>query len=85
MTRKKKAEWKVENYRQVERKLPIVYECPNCGMKSVRLQSKDQNTVVSCSNCSITVETATNKRDPIDIFNEFFDKFNAGQLTKVNS
>jgi transcription elongation factor Elf1 len=63
----------------VRKTLPKVFTCPNCGMVSVRLQPKDTTTIISCGSCGTSQEIPNAGKEPIDIYNEFIDRFNAGQ------
>ncbi|MGI0091426.1 MAG: hypothetical protein ACREBS_06925 [Nitrososphaerales archaeon] len=63
----------------VRKTLPKVFTCPNCGMVSVRLQPKDTTTIISCGSCGTSQEIPNAGKEPIDIYNEFVDRFNAGQ------
>lgn len=63
----------------VKKTLPKVFTCPNCGMVSVRLQPKDTTTIISCGSCGTSQEIPNAGKEPIDIYNEFIDRFNAGQ------
>lgn len=63
----------------VRKTLPKVFTCPNCGMVSVRLQPKEATTIISCGSCGTSQEIPNAGKEPIDIYNEFVDRFNAGQ------
>src|SRR5579864_8944101 len=63
----------------VRKTLPKVFTCPNCGMVSVRLEPKDTTTIISCGSCGTSQEIPNAGKEPIDIYNEFIDRFNAGQ------
>jgi transcription elongation factor Elf1 len=63
----------------VKKTLPKVFTCPNCGMVAVRLQPKEDTTIISCGSCGISQEISSRGKEPIDIYNEFVDKFNLGQ------
>lgn len=68
----------------VKKTLPKVFTCPNCGMVSVRLQPKDTTTIISCGSCGTSQEIENAGKEPIDIYNEFVDRFNKG-LTGASS
>ncbi|MDG6998016.1 MAG: hypothetical protein JRN15_02760 [Nitrososphaerota archaeon] len=61
----------------VKKTLPKVFTCPNCGMVSVRLQPKEDTTIISCGSCGRSQEISNRGKEPIDIYNEFVDKFNS--------
>ncbi|MDG6904818.1 MAG: hypothetical protein JRN20_03415 [Nitrososphaerota archaeon] len=61
----------------VKKTLPKVFTCPSCGMVSVRLQPKEDTTIISCGSCGRSQEISNRGKEPIDIYNEFVDKFNA--------
>lgn len=63
----------------VRKTLPKVFTCPNCGMVSVRLQPKEETTIISCGSCGTSQEIPNKGKEPIDIYNEFVDRFNKGQ------
>ncbi|MGI0080603.1 MAG: hypothetical protein ACRECH_13385 [Nitrososphaerales archaeon] len=63
----------------VKKTLPKVFTCPNCGMVAVRLQPKEDTTIISCGSCGISQEISNRGKEPIDIYNEFIDRFNSGQ------
>lgn len=63
----------------VKKTLPKVFTCPNCGMVSVRLQPKETTTIISCGSCGTSQEIPNAGKEPIDIYNEFVDRFNAAQ------
>jgi transcription elongation factor Elf1 len=48
-------------------------------MVSVRLQPKEDTTIISCGSCGTSQEIPNKGKEPIDIYNEFVDRFNAGQ------
>lgn len=68
----------------VKKTLPKVFTCPNCGMVAVRLQPKDETTIISCGSCGISQEISNRGKEPIDIYNEFIDRFNLGQTGVPN-
>jgi transcription elongation factor Elf1 len=48
-------------------------------MVSVRLEPKDETTIISCGSCGTSQEIPNKGKEPIDIYNAFIDRFNAGQ------
>lgn len=68
----------------VKKTLPKVFTCPNCGMVAVRLQPKDETTIISCGSCGVSQEISNRGKEPIDIYNEFIDRFNLGQTGVPN-
>lgn len=60
------------------RKLPKVFSCPQCGMASIRvLINSEEPSKVVCGSCGLTWEKAnvSNKKEAIDLYNEFVDEF----------
>jgi transcription elongation factor Elf1 len=53
-------------------------------MVSVRLQPKEETTIISCGSCGISQEISNRGKEPIDIYNEFVDRFNSGQTGVPN-
>jgi transcription elongation factor Elf1 len=48
-------------------------------MVAVRLQPKEDTTIISCGSCGTSEEIPSRGKEPIDIYNEFVDKFNIKQ------
>jgi transcription elongation factor Elf1 len=65
----------------VKKTLPKVFTCPNCGMVTVRLQPEGETTIISCGSCGESQRIPNRGKEPIDIYNEFIDRFNSGQST----
>ena len=63
----------------MKKTLPKVFTCPNCGMVTVRLQPEGETTVISCGSCGESQTIPNRGKEPIDIYNEFVDRFNLGQ------
>jgi transcription elongation factor Elf1 len=68
----------------VKKTLPKVYNCPRCGVASVRVLIKENNLAkIVCGNCGLKYDYLTEtKKHSIDIYNEFVDKFMSGRLPK---
>jgi transcription elongation factor Elf1 len=50
-------------------------------MISVRVAITDGNASIGCGSCGLSLEyTVGPKKEPIDIYNEFVDKFMAGRI-----
>ena len=66
----------------IKRKLPKVFNCPNCGVASFRVTIKEGGVAkLACGSCGLTDEyTITGRKEIIDIYNEFVDKFMAGRV-----
>ncbi|MGQ9718540.1 MAG: hypothetical protein ACUVWK_01620 [Nitrososphaerales archaeon] len=66
----------------MKRTLPKVYTCPQCGMASIKVSTKEENfTKIVCGNCGLRYDYPLGvKKHPIDIYNEFVDKFMSGRL-----
>lgn len=69
----------------VRKTLPKVFTCPNCGMVSVRLQPEGDITIISCGSCGESQRIPNGGKEPIDIYNEFVDRFNSGQSGGSNT
>jgi len=67
--------------RTVKKTLPKFFTCPSCGMPSIRISSGATSTTVTCGNCGIKHEfNIATKKESIDIYNEFVDKFMLGKV-----
>ncbi|MCP8318173.1 MAG: hypothetical protein H3Z51_15140 [archaeon] len=66
----------------VKRTLPKVYACPQCGVVSIKVSLKEENLAkIVCGSCGLKYEYPLEvKKHPIDIYNEFVDKFMSGRL-----
>jgi len=66
----------------VKKTLPKVYTCPQCGVISVKVSLKEDNIAkVVCGSCGLKYDyPLESKKQPIDIYNEFVDKFMSGRL-----
>jgi transcription elongation factor Elf1 len=54
-------------------------------MVAVRLQPKEETTIISCGSCGTSQEISSRGKEPIDIYNEFVDRFNSGQTATVTT
>ncbi|MCP8310201.1 MAG: hypothetical protein L6M37_04810 [Candidatus Methylarchaceae archaeon HK02M1] len=66
----------------VKKALPKVYSCPQCGTISIKISVKKENIAkIACGNCGLSYEYELNtNKAPIDIYNDFVDKFLSGRL-----
>ncbi|MEM3437222.1 MAG: hypothetical protein QXP55_01630 [Nitrososphaerales archaeon] len=66
----------------IKKTLPKVYACPKCGVVSIRVFFKEENLVkIVCGNCGLKYDyVIETKKHPIDVYNEFVDKFVSGRL-----
>jgi len=66
----------------VKRTLPKVFNCPNCGMVSVRVSIKNgENPSVVCGSCGLEWRNSSKaKMEPIDVYNMFVDQFMRGEI-----
>jgi len=66
----------------VKKTLPKVYGCPQCGTISIKVSLQVENLAkIACGNCGLNYEyQLQTKKLPIDIYNEFVDKFLSGRL-----
>ena len=65
--------------RVVKRTLPKVFTCPRCGVISVRVSMKESSALVACGSCGLREDyMISGKKEPIDIYNDFVDRFVAG-------
>ena len=63
-------------FRVFKRTLPKIYSCPRCGVVSVRVSIKESTALVACGSCSLKQEyPMIGKKESIDIYNEFIDRF----------
>jgi len=69
--------------KRVKPKLPDVFECPNCGHKSIYIKIDRKNHVayLSCGYCKISYSTKVNQlMENVDVYGDFLDKFYAGEI-----
>ena len=76
---------------RITKKLPKVYNCPSCGRVSIRINRtiiKEDNPIIEpgkmnkklydievrCGDCRVE-KTYQNRKDSIDIYNDFVDWF----------
>jgi len=67
------------------RKIPKIFQCPNCGKKSIKIEIYDENNKarVSCGNCGINTEiTIPPIFMDVDVYGKFIDMYYAGELQK---
>jgi len=66
----------------VKKTLPKVYTCPRCGVASIRVSLKEDNIAkIVCGSCGLKYDYPLEaKKQPIDVYNEFVDKFMPGRL-----
>ena len=66
----------------MKRTLPKVYACPRCGVIAVRVARKPDGLLsIACGSCGLSQEMPLEgKREPIDLYNEFVDRFMAGRI-----
>jgi len=81
--RKRRKELKV-----VRRRLPSIFNCPNCGVNSVsvEIEGADKRAVVKCGSCGLAGEfQLKNIQKKIDAYNMFVDSFfeKSGAQTEV--
>jgi transcription elongation factor Elf1 len=68
--------------KRVVRKPPKVFRCPNCDMISVTVSAEDDEVVISCSNCTLTLKMGKIKNyEPVHYYNVFVDKYYLGKLS----
>ena len=73
--------------RKVEKRviprLPKVFECPNCGYKSLYIEIKRKENIanISCGSCGITATLNVPPiYEPVDVYGDFVDKFYKGEI-----
>lgn len=67
--------------RVVRRTLPKVYSCPRCGMITMKVFVKGTEARVVCGSCELNYSYALGvRKEPIDVYNEFVDKYMAGEI-----
>ncbi len=66
----------------VKKTLPKVYTCPQCGVASVKVYLKEDNIAkIVCGSCGLKYDyLLETKKQAIDIYNDFVDKFMSGRL-----
>ncbi len=74
--------------RRVIRRIPSVFECPNCGRRAVTVEidKKDSKAVVRCGECELKAEFKYSPvYKPVDFYNMFVDAFYEGRLLQIAS
>jgi len=63
--------------------LPKILACPICGNISLVVNRvSDENVKIKCGTCKLSYEYhASKNKENIDIYNEFVDKVNRGEIT----
>jgi transcription elongation factor Elf1 len=61
----------------IKKALPKVFGCPRCGMISVRVIPNQTNIIkIACGSCNLSLQyELTIKKEPVDVYNEFVDRF----------
>lgn len=69
--------------RTIKKTLPKVFGCPRCGMIAVRVVQGDSDTVrIACGSCNLSLQyDLTVKKEPVDVYNEFVDRFMRGGVS----
>ena len=70
---------------RVQRRLPKIFTCPNCGKDAIRIQyDRDRTSAdVSCGACKIQATISTNSlMEAIDVFGDFIDRYDSGDITR---
>lgn len=66
---------------RVKRTIPEIFQCPNCGIRAVKVSFKRTKASVMCGNCGLKWETTKKTiEEPVDIYNRFVDAFHSGEL-----
>jgi len=70
--------------RIVKRKLPKVFDCPQCGENSVRVSLyKPGHAVVQCGSCGLKDEfDVASSLEEIDVYCKFIDEVNRKSMMK---
>ncbi|MGQ4914507.1 MAG: hypothetical protein ACP6IU_07105 [Candidatus Asgardarchaeia archaeon] len=74
--------------KRVKPKLPTVFECPNCGHRSVyvEMNKKEGFAIVSCGSCGLTAQVKIYEiSEPVDAYGDFVDKYYAGEIDVESS
>ncbi|MCZ7397006.1 MAG: hypothetical protein O8C59_00620 [Candidatus Methanoperedens sp.] len=69
--------------RTVKKTLPKVFACPRCGMIAVRVTPVEDSIVrIACGSCNLSLQyDLTVKKEPVDVYNEFVDRFMRGGVS----
>lgn len=62
---------------RVRKKLPIIFPCPRCGRRTVKVDFGKETATVACGNCgeSHQIEGVHKLMEPVDAFAEFIDMY----------
>ena len=74
--------------RHPPKKLPKIYNCPNCGAQTVivNIDKKNMTAIVKCGTCGILWKTkAKPYEEKIDVYNRFVDTFMEGEIIEKYS
>ncbi len=65
-----------------KRTLPKILACPRCGSISLVVERASEEKVkIKCGTCKLLYEyPVTKKKEDIDVYNEFVDMFNRGEI-----
>lgn len=73
---------------RVQRRLPNVFTCPNCGKDAIRIQySRDRTEAsVQCGSCHIHSTVKVNPvMESIDIYGDFVDQHSNGEASSLDT
>ncbi|MCY0868774.1 MAG: hypothetical protein OWQ48_06070 [Desulfurococcus sp.] len=68
-------------------KMPLVFECPSCGSRSLSVVFKKEGStrraIVSCSKCGLyyEFESVPSLYQASDVYNKFVDLYEEGKIT----
>lgn len=66
---------------RVRRTIPKIFQCPNCGIRAVKVSVNKSEATVMCGSCGLKWRTVKKTiEEPVDIYNRFVDAFQAGEL-----
>lgn len=66
---------------RVRRTIPKIFQCPNCGIRAVKVSIEGTEATVMCGSCGLKWHTTKKMiEEPVDVYNRFVDAFHAGEL-----
>ncbi len=74
--------------RRVKRRIPDVFECPYCGVRSVSVEFDKKNgyVIVKCGSCGLTAEFENVPvYKPVDFYHMFVDSYYEGKILPPTS
>jgi transcription elongation factor Elf1 len=72
--------------RRPQKRIPDVYQCPDCGNASIKIELLREKKVatVKCGSCGLemTIDEVNSLTEPVDVYGSFIDRFYEGSKTE---